>query len=47
MPSRFLKSTSPNDKKDFSINLQNMIEKRILKPEPNKKTLTFEWYRVF
>lgn len=47
MPSRSLKATSPNDKKDFPINLRNMIKKRISKPEPDKKTLTFEWHRVF
>lgn len=45
-PSKSLNITSPNDKK-IDKKLINLVEKRIIKPNQNKKTLTFEWYKVF
>lgn len=45
-PSIPLKINSSNDKK-ITDEKSELIEKRILNPEPNKKTLTFEWHRVF
>lgn len=39
-------ATSPNDK-NLTNSLNRLILKRMKIPEPNKKTLTFEWYRVF
>lgn len=41
-----LKINSSNDKK-ITYEKSKLLEKRILNPEPNKKTLTFEWHRVF
>lgn len=41
-----LNITSPNDKKTDG-RAYNIVKNRIIKPEPNKQTLTFEWYRVF
>ena len=37
---------SPNDKRE-SLDAINIVLRRIAKPEPNKKILTFEWERVF
>jgi|688.fasta_scaffold01135_44 glycosyltransferase involved in cell wall biosynthesis len=41
-----LNITSPNDK-NINKKLINLVKKRIIKPDQNKKTLTFEWYKVF
>jgi glycosyltransferase involved in cell wall biosynthesis len=46
-PSMLLNFVSPNDKLSFDRKLSNLIYNRIVTPEPNKKTLTFEWYREF
>jgi glycosyltransferase involved in cell wall biosynthesis len=45
-PSSILKVNSPNDKK-FDSKVFEVVNKRIRKPETNKPTLTFQWYRVF
>ena len=45
-PSVGLKLNSPNDQKG-NRKLYQMIDRRIMIPEPNKPTLTFDWYRVF
>lgn len=37
---------SPNDK-ESDKKTNNLIKHRMINPEPNKKTLTFEWYKVF
>lgn len=41
-----LKFTSPNDIKTDNRKY-NIVKKRMISPEPNKSTLTFEWHRVF
>lgn len=45
-PSIITKATSIYDKKATSETLR-LIDRRMKNPEPNKKTLTFEWHRVF
>lgn len=46
-PSNMINFVSPNDIKEYDLKLNNLINERMIRPEPNKKTLTFEWYRVF
>lgn len=41
-----LNITSPNDKKT-DVNAYKIVKNRIIKPEPNKPSITFEWHRVF
>ena len=45
-PSVQLNLASPNDKQNNS-KAYKIVAKRMNCPEPNKKTLTFDWYRVF
>ena len=46
-PSLSLNINSVNDKEIDNRILRTLIKKRIANPEPNKKTLTFKWHRVF
>lgn len=46
MPSVNLNITSPNDVK-LTHEMMRIIDQRIQKPEPDKKTLTFKWERLF
>ncbi len=46
-PSVLLNFVSPNDKAVFDRKLEKIIHNRTFKPNPNKPTLTFDWYRVF
>lgn len=45
-PSLSMNINSANDKKLDKITMKT-VAKRMTNPEPNKKTLTFEWHRVF
>lgn len=45
-PSQALKVNSPKDIK-IDRNVAALVKRRILKPDPNKPTLTFDWQRVF
>lgn len=44
--SQSLKITSPNDK-TVNMDALKIIKNRMVKPEPNKPSLTFEWHKVF
>jgi glycosyltransferase involved in cell wall biosynthesis len=46
-PSLSLNINSINDKEIDNRILRTLIKNRIANPEPNKKTLTFKWHRVF
>lgn len=45
----YTRASTKADKCEYFItrNQQRLIESRIIKPDPNKKTLTFEWEQIY